>query len=66
MVKLEKQIYNKIIKLAIAGTKLSEQLRELQAQHPDEVDSEFVVAWEEIEALLAEHHKLAFGQGKDK
>ncbi len=66
MPNIEKQVYNKIIKIAIAGTKLSEQLRALQAQHPDDVDEELVVAWSEIEELLVEHHRVAYSQrGKE-
>ncbi len=63
MVQISKQIYDRIIGLAIAGTLLSEKLRELQAQHPDEVDEDLVIAWSDIEELLLEHHNVAFKQG---
>jgi len=61
--RIEKQIYDKIIAMSIAGTLLSNALRELEPVHPDNCDEERVIPWSKIEELLASHHIMAYKEG---
>ena len=54
---MDKHTQRKVFQIAFQAAILEQKIKELVPQHPDDIESELVVCWSEIEEILEEFNE---------